>query len=142
MSASVLRRKDDMNKLKELQEKNLKIRNEISNIQDEREKELLPKYRKQFVGKCFKYRNSYGGDRPKWWLYIKILDVNSVNFCNNEEPVFDTLRVEKCSDGGIHIKKSEYDYVRSDDHIAISAKEFNKAMAGIIKSVHEYLTEV
>ena len=26
------------------------------------------------VGKCFRYRNSYGGGYPSWWLYAKVTD--------------------------------------------------------------------
>lgn len=28
---------------------------------------------KSVMGKCYRYRNSHGGDRPKWWLYARVV---------------------------------------------------------------------
>ena len=83
-----------METIADLKKKELEIRNKINSVTEAREKELLPKYRKEWIGKCFKYRNSCSGDKPKWWLYVRILDVESVNFHNNEEPMFKILQMD------------------------------------------------
>ena len=33
----------------------------------------------QLVGQFFKYRNSYGGGYPSWWLYAKVTHVKGVS---------------------------------------------------------------
>lgn len=126
--------------VEQLKEKEQAIRKEIFAHQEAREKYLLPIYRKEFIGQCFKCKNSYGSNRPKWWLYIKIIDVSSVNFYNEEEPVFSTLRVQHCSDNRVEIDTNEHNYIRKgDDNIPITAKEFDKAMAEVIKTVHKLI---
>lgn len=46
-------------------------------IRAEREAEELVKAEalRPYVGKFFKYRNSSGGDRPKWWLYAAVTEL-------------------------------------------------------------------
>lgn len=34
------------------------------------------------VGRCGRYRNSYGSDRPSWWLYRKVMSLTSDNGLN------------------------------------------------------------
>ncbi|KAB1440354.1 hypothetical protein [Pseudodesulfovibrio senegalensis] len=43
-------------------------------------KELLPGYRKEWIGRCFKAPNSYGESYPDWWLYAKVTSVDQLNF--------------------------------------------------------------
>lgn len=28
---------------------------------------------KALLGRCYRYRNSYGGGHPSWWLYAKVI---------------------------------------------------------------------
>ena len=51
-----------------LMERIVKARDEISKRFER------PMMRKN-IGKCYKYRNSYGGDGRNWWLYRRIFDV-------------------------------------------------------------------
>lgn len=127
-----------MENVKELKSKELEIRNKIYAIQEAREKELLPKYRKEFIGKCFKIRNSYGDNKDKWWLYLKILDVESVNFLNGEEPIFKTLQCQYDNSNIVNFDIKEYSYVRTD-YISISKQEYNMAVSKILDKINEFL---
>lgn len=44
-----------------------RLRAKLGRIDDKRRLEA----NREMVGKCFKYHNTYGGDR-KWWLYAKV----------------------------------------------------------------------
>lgn len=125
--------------IKSLQEKEKEIRAEILKQQDEREKVLLPEHRKKTVGQCFKYKNSYGGDSKPWFLYVKIVDVTSINFFNDEEPVFRVLQIQECSCGRIEIDFKDHSYVRRGEYIPISKTEFEKNSKRILKKAIKYL---
>ena len=56
-----------------LQRKLVDLRDLISDIETDRE---LPKLRKKYVGKFFKFRNGYGGD-DQWYMYLQIKNVNN-----------------------------------------------------------------
>ena len=129
-----------MKTIEELKKEEVEARKNVYKAQELREKELLPKYRKEYVGKCFKIRNSFGGDRPKWWLYLKILDVDSVNFHNGEEPVFKIIQMESPSDNSVTTRIHEYHYVR-EEYIPISKKEFDKAKESLINKLKDYLKD-
>lgn len=45
--------------------------------------ELLPELKKQYEGKCFKERNSYGcgSDTPDWFIYYFVKKVTSERSC-------------------------------------------------------------
>lgn len=130
-----------MNNLKELEKQRVEIMNKMSEIQDSREAELIPLYTKKFVGKCYKYKNSYGRDSKSWWLYAKITKVNSVNFRNDEEPMFDTIQIQKTSNNEISIEAKNYGYIREPDWIEITEKEFNTASRNIMKKANELLEQ-
>ena len=53
-----------------LQRKLVDLRDLIDDIETDKE---LPKLRKKYVGKYFKFRNGNGAD--KWMLYLHVLDV-------------------------------------------------------------------
>lgn len=50
------------------------------------------------VGKCFRYRNSYGGDRPKWWIFGRVVSL--------QEGYLTMFDFETTSDGTISITPS------------------------------------
>ncbi len=53
-----------------LQVKLVDLRDLIQDLESDQE---LPKLKKQYLGKYFKFRNHSGED--SWWLYIHILDI-------------------------------------------------------------------
>jgi hypothetical protein len=38
-----------------------------------------------YVGRCFRYRNSFGGDRPDWWLYIEVVGATKDGYAITRE---------------------------------------------------------
>jgi hypothetical protein len=97
---------------------------------DEREiaKEALP-----FVGKFFKYRNSYGTGK-KWWLYLKVLSYNERNF--------NTLQFQLMGDGKIEIENRDWTHanslIRGDSgYIEIEAKEFRQGWGEITNAIEK-----
>lgn len=55
----------------ELLAENAAIMAQINAMDEKAERER----NKDLLGKCFKYHNSYGGDRPKWWMYARVLEI-------------------------------------------------------------------
>jgi len=68
------------------------------------------------VGKHYKYRNSFGGDRPQWWLYAKVIRVGEFH------PVAFVFQTD--CDGRIEINTKEW-FTGLQSYIEIAAKEFN-----------------
>jgi|SRR5215217_2339623 len=50
----------------------MKLKEELDAVNTQVE---LPTLKEKYEGKYFKYLNSYGGDRAKWWLYSKCTNV-------------------------------------------------------------------
>lgn len=96
----------------ELKVESEKIHRQINAIETKRQKEENQK----FLGKYFKYRNSYGSGSPEWWLYLKVTGaefwLKGFEFQLTSTGRFEAHR-EKCIigrlQGHIAIKKSEYD---------------------------------
>lgn len=93
-----------------------------------REAEERKQY-KALVGRCFKFNNSYGGDRPRWWLYIKVTGIGEFwpeafefqTTCEQEI----IIKQEKCRIG-----------VGADrGYVEITAKEFNREWAKVKKQI-------
>ena len=64
-----------LSRMRSLQEKINKLNKEksplveeLEDIKDEKRTEELGKY----IGKCYKFKNSYSYDKP-WWLYLKVV---------------------------------------------------------------------
>ena len=86
----------------------IKLRQKQERVRKNQKKELIPKFKKEWIGKCFKYRNSYGGSRPSWWLYAIIIDIPDVNFYRTPaEPYFHTVSFQKCCNGNFTIKEDD-----------------------------------
>lgn len=49
-------------------------RNEL----DERKDAEAEKRNAALIGKCHRYRNSYGGDSEHWWIYRRVIGVNGI----------------------------------------------------------------
>ena len=113
---------------------------QANEIEEEERNEVQRPILRKAVGKCFKFRNSYGGDRPKWWLYAKIVSFDE------KEMTFNTVQFEHTSQ-----PKIEVDYVRQycyngrnrfnegDGWIAISAAEYEREAKKLLKTVHSLL---
>lgn len=87
---------------------------------DEMELQLqLPKLKKKYLGKYFKFRNSYGSDREGWWLYLFVKSIDA------------TYHGRGCSfQTDIH-GKSEFEldaYISFGNLIEITDEEYTKAL--------------
>lgn len=120
---------DKIRKLKEVEIEARKAR--IQAEEEWRINELKPLLMKQ-VGKCFKFKNSYGSgsDYPDWWLYVKI-------FRLNEDGTFAVERFQNKPDGQIEIEyRNEYNYDKStfdDSWIEIEYEEYIQARDEVIE---------
>lgn len=97
------------------------VMNKLREVEDKRRiKELRP-----LIGKCFRYRNSYGHGE-NWWLYIKVIGLKST-----------WLKVFFFEKTCYEEWKIKYDDIRSsmEGYEQISTEEFNQAW-------HECLTEL
>lgn len=97
------------------------------------EEREIAKEATSFVGKFFKYRNSFGTGE-KWWLYLKVLSYS--------ERHFTTLQFQLQSDGKIEIERRDWMHanslIRSDSgHIEIEAKEFWKGWSEIMDAIEK-----
>lgn len=91
---------------------------------------------KSLVGKCFKYHNSYGGDRPRWWLYAKVLSAKSKWDCRCFEFATDC-------DGKHFIEPTERvspNFIGGDGSSwkPITAAEFNREFAKLRRKIAGY----
>lgn len=122
-----------MNYEKEIQE----LREKQNKEQNKQAKELIPQYKKEWLGRCFKYRNSYGGGESNWWLYAKITKIEGVNFmCSNGvEPNFYCFTFQKTSMNIIEIQPKQFKY-RLNDWVEISKREFNTAYKKLLKELN------
>ena len=105
--------------LKRKQKTYYKIRDEISRLEDKIFKEeQLPKM-KEYVGRCFKFRNSLGDDN-QWGLYIKVIGIKGTGFL--------IAQYQKDYRGVVQITPSETTYYNSREwlfEIPITLKQFN-----------------
>ena len=128
-----------MEKLQKLIEQRNKLDIEISNLEYKRIIEVSVPLLKKSIGKCFKYRNSYGGDRPQWYLYTKIVGVDEKNMS------FNCVSFQKTSMDIVEIKFDQKfnfrgeNYFNDRSYIEIKASEYNRAKNSIQKLVTKIL---
>lgn len=93
--------------------------------------EILDKKNKNLIGKCFKFRNGYGGEE-KWWLYYKVVDIksgfNDLLVITVEEP---------------HLNSGDYVEIKMRDthrdmlQTEITEKEFNLAYEKALQKINK-----
>ena len=85
---------------------------------------------------CYKFKNCYScPEKPSdyWWLYIKILSIDSRDYVN-------VLEIQKDKHGAISINNREsvnlnnYEF-RNNRYIKITESEWNKGVKRILKSI-------
>lgn len=127
-------------KINQLRQKANKARFALEEAEEQyRNETLLPEMRK-LIGKCFKYYNSYGGDRARWNLYVKVigLDKKTLNL--------KVVEFQKTSMGIVEIRldskityRGENQLVKSDGYIPITTKEYNQAKSRLKKFIIKQL---
>ena len=97
------------------------LRQELSNLETKNKIQESKKY----IGKMFKYRNSYDSN-TKWWLYVKVIDVNKhgdlVVIKYQKTPLKTTMEKDTW-----HIPVRDCDF--------ISKKEFNAGIKEVIEDL-------
>lgn len=131
-------------KLLELEERLDKKKTELRNVQDRinrvKEKEVLPEFKRMYVGKCFRYMNSGGG--KSWPVYFKVLDIADV-ICVGEN--YTSVRA-KCfsfelypddyeKDASIFRIFHTYNFPTDLLGTEISLEEFDKAWAKSLEKI-------
>ncbi len=102
-----------------------------------REVKYRPIFEKKYVGKYFKYRNSYGTDKA-WWLYTYITSINSVYpiHGNQISGIAGGWQFQKTSYEVVEIKKDQHIYLHSPSvKQEISQAEFYAAWNGLMRHI-------
>jgi hypothetical protein len=116
-----------MDELEKLNAERARINNRIWAIEGKRR----AAEHANFLGKCFKYRNSYScpqGDKDRWWLYAKVISVDA----RGEVKAFQ-FQTDKY--GKLAIEASYRITHSLGGYIPITAGEFNKAWRAVQKRV-------
>lgn len=96
--------------------------------------EIEPKIKK-LIGKCFKYRNSYGQGED-WWMYIKVVDYKPISQC----VIVCTYQKTTSQEHQIQMKKEQWGVDLLDDHLLqmpITKKQFNSHINKAIKDLEK-----
>ena len=119
----------------ELLEKQGKLQLQLRKIQwklqDINANEYLPKLKRKFEGKYFKYRNSYScpeGEKDRWWLYIRVDKVKC-------EYNFECLTFQIDKDGKMFIERESRSLI-ANRSIKITKREFYNAFRGMIRRIN------
>ncbi len=103
------------------------IRNQISKVESE---ELLPKYKKKFEGRYFKYRNCYScpkDESERWWMYVKVEKITELRWMHGftfQTDMYGKIFVER-----------KGTLSERDCQVAITKKEFDAAYKKMLKQI-------
>jgi len=107
-----------------------RMRNIVLNqIDDHKTKNELPKLKKQYQGKYFKYRNCYDSERT-WWLYSyvkEVVDMAGFNGFQFQTDTYDKIDIEFNNDQSFSSLRKE-----------ITKDEFMKALSKIKKELDKW----
>lgn len=122
----------------------LELQAQLKAIEEQELKEKIaqnyPDFKK-LEGKCFKYKNSFGGvEKPSdyWWMYTKVTEIKESDIYTSGENVLCsytgfTFQTDKYKQ--ITINPNEIGYVHSLQD-EISEKEFNRAWSRMIANIN------
>lgn len=103
--------------LKQEKEKlSVKLRRVISEIDRINESEVIPSLKDRYLGKCFKYQNSYGSGSGKWWLYLQVTEIKDATW-------FGSIQFQTDCNGRFDFEYGNT-FCLSDGYIPITEKEF------------------
>ena len=104
-----------------LEAKMREAREELSAIRSEK----AEKRNKKLLGKCFKFRNSYGGNDDGWWLYSIVTKATAS---------LEVFKFQTDCNGAIEIESDRYWYAH-DGYAPISREEFDTAWAKLVEEI-------
>lgn len=119
------------------------LERKLAEIKEKEDKELYDSFWPYFSslkGKCFKQKNSYGGNSKSWNLYSKVVDItyDDMYLPNRDKIVFSTCRIlqfHKTSCGEIIIKPVYEAYTHGLGE-EIKETEFNRAFKKICDEIN------
>lgn len=94
------------------------------------ERERSIKENAKLIGRCFKCENSFGPDRPSWWLYVKI------TAGGNWWP--QAFSFEHKSDNSFEVRNQEA-FTGVDRYDEITKDEFDAALVEFKTKLHQSL---
>lgn len=116
-----------MNKKDELEATINTARRKLNKIIDtEKEAEA-----KKLVGKCFKVKNSYGGDTKDWWVYLLITSTSGSGFVT-------TISFQNDKTGRLEVQ-TRFSNGFYESHIKIPRSEYNRAKKSFLGRVEQAL---
>lgn len=84
--------------------------------------------RRKAIGKCFKYRNSYGPGQD-WWMYQKVVGVDAEGF-------YEVLQIQRDCRGHVSCQVAScHDILNSS--VPITLVEFNSEARPLLKFLNE-----
>ena len=101
----------------------------INETRDEISRRFEQPVMRKNIGKCYKYRNSYGGDGFNWWRYRRIFDVVDGRYW--------TIAVEADYDGEIMIRESRWNKSTAPGEIEIDEGEYLRAVKKILDRLNQ-----
>jgi len=126
-----MNKKELNKKIGELQKKIDPLRKELRKIEDK----ASLKEKQKLLGRCFKYKDSYGSGE-KWWTYIKVVAVS--------KDVFTHLKVERRPDGFLSIRLED-DFTYHADYFLheteIEEEEFQEQLKTMIRDFSFHQTD-
>ena len=97
---------------------------------NELQSEIDTEANQKLLGKCFKFRNSYGSGE-EWWLYTKIVEVDNWSVT--------VITVQDCNEGRIEIKRENHSasHYQKDvgSQLQITQEEFDKNFEEILEKI-------
>jgi len=82
-----------MNEKEKLERQIGPLMNKLQKIRDKESREE----NKKLIGRCGRYLNSYGNDRPDWWLYRKVMGLTKsggLNVFSFQETCLNVIKIE------------------------------------------------
>lgn len=118
---------------KELALKKAEYYKQVDVVDQLKNTELLPKLKKEYEGKCFKERNSYGcgSDTPDWFIYYFVKKVKSERSC-------EALSMQIDGNGKVDLENDRH-LPLSMCQNEISKEEFLSAVSGFEKHIADAL---
>lgn len=88
---------------------------------------------KALVGKCFKYRNSYGVGSEDWWMYVRVIDAKHYMDIR-------CLVAQRTSRNSIEIRQETFvmGSLKSDGYQRITRRQFNSAVRRILDTAAKW----
>lgn len=106
----------------------------LAAVSDQKHAERVEELR-QFVGKFFKYRNSYGSGE-KWWLYV------AVTALDEEHASLTSWQFQQMPDGNFDLRTEKPTYPwPTNGYVEITARKFWSECAGFRANILEQLRE-